>query len=169
MSGSPTKHYFEAVPVLTSDRLILRSIEPSDAVSIIELSVYDGVFASNETEVLVILDKVKLDQKKGNGIQWGIELKAKAGIIGSCSYHRGYQNNIGEIGYVLKPRYRGQGIMTEAVKLITDFGLHTMRLRNVIAYTESSNRVSTNVLLRAGFHQVAPEHDYIKFAIRKQA
>ncbi len=72
-------------------------------------------------------------------------------VIGLCSYHRGYANNIGEIGYVLAPQQRGQGIMTEAVTCISEFGLGTMQLDAVVAYVDVINPASANVLQRAGF------------------
>jgi ribosomal-protein-alanine N-acetyltransferase len=159
------KHFFDEIPVLSSNRLILRGIKPADATANLDLSVYDGVCASNEAEALAILKKVKLNQKKGEGIQWGIQFKEKEDIIGMCSYHRGYLNNVGEIGYVLKPAFRGQGIMTEAVKLITGFGLKVMKLKSVVAYTDPDNLASINVLRRAGFQQVDTQNDDFMFAI----
>ncbi len=161
-----TKHFFEEVPSLTSERLVLRGIEPADASSIITLSVYDGVYAKTEADALAILKKINLDREKGEGIQWCILLKDQAEIVGSCSYHRGYLNNMGEIGYVLKPAYRGLGIMTEAVKLITEFGLEVMKLANVVAYVNPDNTASANVLKRAGFFQVEHGENDLKFAIR---
>ena len=164
-----TKHVFDEIPVLSNDRIILRGVLPEDASNLIGLAVYDGFHASNEAEVLTILEKINLNQKNGDGIQWAIQLKEKDDVIGLCSYHRGYPNNIGEIGYVLKPAYRGKGIMTEVVKLMTTFGLDSMKLNNIVAYTDSSNIASINVLKRAGFHQVQSTHDNqdLKFAKRQ--
>jgi ribosomal-protein-alanine N-acetyltransferase len=163
------KRYFEKIPILTSDRLILRGIERTDIPAIVDLSAYDGFFATIEVEALTILDKVNLDREKGDSIQWGIQLKEEKDIIGTCSYHRGYPNNVGEIGYALKPTYRRQGIMTEAVKLITDFGLNVMGLKNVVAYVAPNNIASANVLRRAGFHQVENEGKDLKFSIRSKS
>lgn len=161
------KHVFENVPILSSERLRLRGIEPADVSSIIDLSVYDGVFAQTEADALRILEQINLDRKNGEGIQWAILLKDQADIVGICSYHRGYPNNMGEIGYVLKPAYRGQGIMTEAVKLIVKFGLEVMKLTDVVAYVDSENRASVRVLERAGFHQVEAQEEGLTFAFQR--
>ena len=55
--------------------------------------------------------------------------------------------------------------MTEAVKLMVDFGLNSMKLNNVVAYTDPSNFASINVLKRAGFHKVENAHPDLKFMI----
>ena len=158
------KHYFETVPVLSNQRLLLREIVTDDASSIIEISVYDGVFATNEAEALQILEKINTDRKKGDSVLWGICLKETNEIVGSCSYHRGYPENVGEIGYTLKAAYRGQGIMTEAVRLVVDFGLNIMKLNNIVAYTTPTNLASVGVLRRAGFHQVESGNDDLRFS-----
>ncbi len=157
------KHYFERVPVLSNHRLVLREIEPNDALLIAEISAYDGAFATNEAEALRILEKIKADRAKGEAVHWGICLKESNEVVGTCGYYRGYPGNVGEIGYVLRTAYRGQGIMTEAVKLIVDFGLDTMKLSNVVAYTSPTNLASIAVLKRTGFHEVKSENDNLKF------
>jgi RimJ/RimL family protein N-acetyltransferase len=152
------------VPTLTSERLELRKIEKEDAASIIEISVYDGFFAKDEEDVLQILEKIEIDMKKGESVHWGIFLKSSNEIVGNCGFYRGYPENIGEIGYVMKAPYRGLGIMSEAVGVVVDYGLNKMQLSNVIAYTTPSNEKSMAVLKRVGFHQVEISSDTIKFA-----
>jgi [ribosomal protein S5]-alanine N-acetyltransferase len=152
------------VPTLTSERLELKKIEKEDAASIIDISVYDGFFAKEEEDVHQILKKIEIDMKNGESVHWGIFLKASNEIVGNCGFYRGYPKNVGEVGYVLKSAYRGLGIMSEAVGLVVDYGLHTMHLSNVIAYTDSSNEKSRAVLKRVGFHQVGMSSDTIKFA-----
>ncbi len=158
------KHYFKEVPVLKSDRLILRGVKHSDASDLIGLAVYDGFFAQSEADVITILKKIDADRAKGESLQWLICLKENHNIAGLCSYHRGYPNNTGEIGYVLKEAYRGKGIMTEAVKLITEFGIQTMQLTRVFAYTDPSNTASIHVLKRAGFQQLDTQDEDLHFA-----
>lgn len=157
------KHYFETVPKLSNNRLLLRGILPGDATDLIEILMYDGVPATNKTEARHILQKTEADRAKGESILWGIFLKESGEVVGLCSYHRGYPDNIGEIGYALKAAFRGQGIMTEAVQLIVEFGLNVMKLNNVVAYTSPNNVASARVLQRAGFHQVSSTDDACKF------
>lgn len=159
-------HYFDSIPTLKSERLLLRAIKAEDAKSIIEITVYDGFFAKTEQDVLNILEKIHGNFIDGDSILWGICLKETNEIIGNCGYSRGYPDNIGEIGYVLREAYRGQGYMTEAVKLVVEFGLARMKLDNVVAYTDETNTASMAVLKRAGFKQVVHELEGNKFSIK---
>jgi RimJ/RimL family protein N-acetyltransferase len=52
--------------------------------------------------------------------------------------------------------------MTEAVKLIVDFGFVTLKLSGVVAYTDPTNQASLFVLKRAGFIEVNSENDDLK-------
>ncbi len=160
------KHYFDTVPTLATHRLQLRGILPHEAANIIEILMYDGVPATNEAEARHILQKTEADRAKGESVLWGIFLKETGEIVGICSYHRGYPDNVGEIGYALKAAFRGQGIMTEAVQLVVDFGLNVMKLHNIVAYTTPDNLPSTKVLQRVGFHQVPNSDEQLKFLIK---
>jgi [ribosomal protein S5]-alanine N-acetyltransferase len=155
--------YKIGVPTITSKRLELKRIEKEDAASIIEISVYDGFFAKDETDALRILEMIDINIENGESVHWGIFLKSSNEIVGNCGFYRGYPENIGEIGYVLKAPYRGLGIMSEAVELIVAYGLNIMKLRNVVAYTSLSNEKSMAVLKRAGFHQVENSSETVKF------
>ena len=157
------KHYFETVPELSNHRLLLRGILPSDVATIIEIMAYDGIAATNEAEARHILQKTDADRANGDSILWGIWLKETNELVGSISFHRGYSDNVGEVGYALKTAYRGRGIMTEAVQLVVDFGLSVIKLNNVVAYTSPANGASAKVLHRAGFHQVKSDDNDLKF------
>ena len=160
------KHYFEKIPVLSNDRLVLKEIQPDEAKAIIEISVYDGIYAKSEVEAIRILEKINLDVAKGEAFHWGIFLKNTSQLAGTCGYYRGFANNSGEVGYVLHPSYRGLGIMTEAVNLIVDFGFDILNLHSIIAYTAPANSASMAVLQRVGFKKVRNEGADLKFEKR---
>jgi len=158
------KHRFVKTPVLTGNRLILKEINRHDVGSIVDISVYNGVFATNITEAIDILEQINVDVENGESLHWGIFLKDSSVLVGTCGYYRGYARNNGEIGYILRPLYRGRGIMTETVKLIVAFGFDTLKLDTVVAYTDPENLGSIAVLQRAGFKKVKSEHADFKFA-----
>ena len=56
-----------------------------------------------------------------------------------------------EIGYWLAEKYWGQGIMTQAVKLMTKFGFEKLKLKRIYAYVFSFNKASKRVLEKAGY------------------
>ena len=160
------KHYIEKIPVLSNDRVVLKEIQLHDVAAIIEISVYDGVFAKSQTEAIHILEQINLDVAKGEALHWGIFLKNTSELVGTCGYYRGYANNSGEIGYILRPSYYGLGIMTEAVNLIVNFGFDILNLHSVIAYTDPANSASIAVLKRVGFNSVRNEGADLKFEKR---
>ena len=160
------KHFFEKIPVLSNDRLVLKAIQPHEVPAIIEISVYDGVFAESEAEAIHVLEKINLNVAEGEALHWGIFLKDTSELVGTCGYYRGYAHNSGEIGYILRPSYYGFGIMTEAVNLIVNFGFDILNLHSVVAYTDPANSASIAVLQRVGFNEVRNEGADLKFEKR---
>lgn len=151
------------MPSLVTARLELRGLQRDDVPSLLEISVYDGVFAKNLSEAEHFLEKINHDCAQGEALHWGICLKTTGEIVGTCGFYRGFSDNLGEIGYLLKVAHRGYGFMTEAVSCITDFGLHQMGLKQIVAYTEAQNKASVAVLSRTGFQQVT-DSSRLKFA-----
>ncbi len=157
--------YFKEFPVLTGFGLILKEIEPCHATEALEISVYDGKFAQTLEQVNTILDQIKEDYLNGQGIVWGIFHESTGQLMGNCSYCRGFENNIGEIAYVLKKAFRGQHIMTKACALMLEFGFSSMALKQVNAYTAKDNLPSQNVLRRLGFEETGSQDSYLTFTI----
>ena len=56
-----------------------------------------------------------------------------------------------EIGYWLGKKYWNFGIMTKAVKLVTNFGLNKLKLRRIFAYVFPQNAASAIVLEKNGY------------------
>jgi ribosomal-protein-alanine N-acetyltransferase len=156
-------HRFAELPILTGDRLTLKEIDHHDVVSIVDISVYNGVFATNTTEAIHVLEQINIDVANGESLHWGIYLKDSSELVGTCGYYRGFAQNNGEIGYILHSLHRGRGIMTEAVKLIVTFGFDVLKLDVIVAYTSPENSGSIAVLQRAGFKKVKSEHADFKF------
>ena len=61
--------------------------------------------------------------------------------------------HIGEFGIYLGER-RGQGLGTEATRLVLDFGFHVLQLRNVILQTLDWNEAGVKAYERAGFRRI---------------
>ncbi|MFI7133861.1 GNAT family N-acetyltransferase [Nonomuraea sp. NPDC050153] len=65
----------------------------------------------------------------------------------------------GSIGYGLGVAYRGQGLVSRAVRLITDYAHQSLAMPNVFAQIEPDNHASIAVVRSAGFQLTdeAPE------------
>ncbi|PJA11681.1 MAG: hypothetical protein COX65_09825 [Elusimicrobia bacterium CG_4_10_14_0_2_um_filter_56_8] len=66
------------------------------------------------------------------------------GLSGICG-HRA------ELGYWLGVEYWGQGIVTEAVKMVTRYAFKELGLRRVYAHVVPANKASARVLEKAGY------------------
>jgi ribosomal-protein-alanine N-acetyltransferase len=159
---------FKVFPMLTAGDLVLREITSSDIPDMMELSYYNGVQASSEKEIAVMLERIANDYRNGQALHWGITLEGNDTIVGSCGFYRGFSGGIGEVGYMLRQAYQGKGIMTKAVNELVRFGFDVLKLQAVKAYTRPVNQPSINVLKRAGFEQVESDlPEYIKFLLNK--
>ena len=150
-------------PELHTQHLVLRQVQPTDVPQLREIMFYDGKPAETAGQARQMLDKIAADYLQGNTVNWVIADKITNQPLGTCGYYRGFKNHTGEIGYVMRPMARGRGFMTEAVSALVRFGFRQLKLQQVVAYTNTHNLASIQVLHRAGFLQVPGEEEqYLK-------
>ena len=91
------------------------------------------------------------------GRRWGsfvLELRhdndgAKGAVVGVCSLSR--ERGELEVGYMLLPRYWGQGLASEAVATALAWVAEHYEDEQVIAVTQAANTASLRLLARLGF------------------
>lgn len=150
---------YSPFPEITSSDLILKEVTPNDIKNLIEISFYDGKLAQTLEEATAMQNRIIDDYKDGLSIHWCIMDKATHEVMGTLGYYRGFENETGELGCVLKPSFRGKGIMSEAIKLAVEFGLNNMGLKKVIAVTTKQNTKAINLLERLQFIKVKELED----------
>ena len=85
---------------------------------------------------------------------WGIALKESNQLIGTCGFnHWNKTHNRGEISYDLNRNYWSRGIMTEAVKEISKFGLEEMNMQRIQATIAVDNVASIKMIEKVGFER----------------
>ena len=57
----------------------------------------------------------------------------------------------GRIHYCTHPKFRGKGITTKAVKLITEYGFKKLKFKRIMGQCRSFNKASARVLEKAGY------------------
>src|SRR3990167_6117438 len=83
---------------------------------------------------------IKLKKKKNKKeLHFAIDVNGE--VIGGLGYIK-MEKHKAEIGYWLGKKYWNKGIMTEAVRLITNFGFTNLKLRRIYAPLFVSNRAS---------------------------
>jgi len=134
---------------------------------VIPIAYFEGKPLESKEKIIQLIDKLKGDFEMKYGITWGLFLHGK--LIGSCGYYRGFENEIGEIGYVLNSNYHGKGFMLEAAKAIVDFGFNVLELENISAFTDIENKPSVALLQRMNFINTTEKHKhYTKFLKGKE-
>jgi ribosomal-protein-alanine N-acetyltransferase len=163
---------FKRFPILETDRLILREITIADAEWYLEhfsrkeivqgqgFPAPKGMKEAREELQLYFVDLFK----NRNGFRWGIQMKGEERLIGSCGYYKWLKpdGRQAEIGYDLDPPYWGQGIMTEALTAIIDFGFQKMKLNRIELLVLPKNKRSSGLANKLGFKKegVLREHGF---------
>ena len=143
--------------MIETERLILRQIVASDAEDIFAYSSgpNTGMHASwkpheSLRETRAVMSEVFLGQES----VFGIELKETHRLIGNIGLVKDYMranDSVRMLGYALGEDFWGHGFMTEAAKVMIDFGFETMHLDLISATCYPFNVRSRRVLEKLGF------------------
>ena len=146
------------LPSLESERLILRRLCMRDAPDIYDYSRDHEVArhvlwtahtspSESRSYIRYMLRRYRL----GEPSSWGIVLKQENRVIGTIGFMWIQEENASaEVGYSLGRAYWNQGIMTEALRLILDFGFKSLKLNRIEAQHEVDNPASGAVMRKAG-------------------
>jgi RimJ/RimL family protein N-acetyltransferase len=146
---------------IEGSRVNLRKIKRSDA-AVLARNINDVTIARNTfiphpyklKDAHEFIRRSHREWLKGIGYHLGIEDRSTGEIVGAVgieSVTRKHRN--GEMGYWLNKRYRGRGIMTEAVGLGLRFAFEELKLVRVHAHVMKGNVGSVRVLENNGFRQ----------------
>lgn len=163
---------FNPFPNLETERLYLRRIVYEDVDEIfalrsnIEVMKYIPRPLVQTTEQafahIAMIDE-KIDTREG--INWAITLKSNPQLIGIIGHYRIQPEHFrAEIGYMLLPEYHGKGIITEAIKVILNYGFEIMKLHSIEAIIDPQNYASERVLQKSNFVKEAhlKENEYFE-------
>ncbi|MEH2004409.1 GNAT family N-acetyltransferase [Nostoc sp.] len=146
-------------PQLETERLFLRETTLHDAEAIFAVLSDPGVTKFHDletftsiTEAIALIERRAKRFERGDGIRWGIARKQDNVLIGSCGFTWNPQEHAAEVGYELASTFWRQGIMSEAVSTILQFGFKKMGLRFVVAQVMLDNIASKKLLEKLGFH-----------------
>ena len=162
---------FDVFPLLETPRMLLRELfeDDDDAVLRIrgdyEVTKYNtGSPISTRTEAQILIEGIASDFRQHLSVRWGLELKNSGEMIGICGYNYWDRLNMrASVGYDLARTYWGQGLMSEALRRIVQFGFEEMGLNRVEADCTSLNTASARVLEKVGFkHEGVQREQYFE-------
>ena len=152
---------FSRLPVLQTERLVLRKITMADVQDIFAYSsdprVSRYVLWETHHTVSDARNFVRYMQRlyrSGAPASWAIECKADGRVIGTVGFMWwNREHNSAEVGYSLASRYWNHGYATEALREILRFGFAEMRLQRIEAQHELENPASGRVMAKAGMRR----------------
>jgi ribosomal-protein-alanine N-acetyltransferase len=144
---------------LESKRLLLRRVIETDVDEIFELrsnpetmKFIPRPLAKTKEDALIHLKTIDENIENNKGINWAITLKGNPKLIGIIGHYRLQpENHRCEIGYMILPQYNGQGIVTEAIKLVLEYGFDDLQMHSIEAVIDPENKASERVLQKNGF------------------
>ncbi|MFL5628789.1 MAG: GNAT family N-acetyltransferase [Ktedonobacteraceae bacterium] len=108
---------FTHFPSLTTNRLLLRQIQPQDAEALFAtlsdeeaMQFYGHEPHQSLDDTRELIQQIQARYEQREAIRWGITLKGEERVIGSCSFHHfGPDFHRAETGYELNPALSSKG------------------------------------------------------------
>ncbi len=145
---------FNIFPELSTERLLLRQLTFDDKKAIFRLRSNKEIneFITRETPknlnqaegfIQTCLDEFENE----NRIFWAMAQEDSNHLIGTIVLHKiDLENNYAEIGYEMNPDYQDEGYMSEAMNKVLDFGITSLNLKTIEAFTHHNNEASIALL-----------------------
>ena len=146
------------VAELKTENLLLRKIALADAQDMFEYSsmpkVTDFLKWAPHTDVrqaAVFIEKTLLQYETQENWLWGIVSRQDAKLIGVVRmFNIDFEEQRGELSWILNPHYSGKGFATEAVRAILAYLFDKLCFERVQAKCISTNTASERLMQRCG-------------------
>jgi ribosomal-protein-alanine N-acetyltransferase len=150
---------FTPFPILTTERLTLRQLLPSDEQGIFalrsdaEINKYLGREPSKTIDdARNFIRKIAEAVSNNQSLYWAITLSENGLFVGTiCLYEFSDDHKKCEIGYELLAGFQGMGIMQEAAGKVLAYAVETINLDTIEAFTHKDNGASAKLLERLRF------------------
>lgn len=144
---------------LETERLILKPIDETYVEDILKIRSNEITnkyvvrnAPKNNYDALQFILMIKERTMNNESFYFGISLKNQQNLIGTiCLYNFTEDRKTAEVGYELLPEFHHQGLMSEALKAVVDFGFTDVHLQEMVAMTNKFNENSKSLLLKSGF------------------
>lgn len=152
---------FASVPVLETERCLLRPVTSADTADMFRLMSNPEVTRYLGRLPMVTMDdsmqRVNMMLKRveeQTGITWMIVDRATGDIIGNCMIFNLVKAHFrAEVGYALFPAWWGKGLISEAISAMVHFAFTGMDLHSLEAKIDPHNTGSRRALEKQGFVQ----------------
>jgi RimJ/RimL family protein N-acetyltransferase len=146
------------IPVLETDRLILRGLELRDAPIVQKLAGAPEVASTTlniphpypEGAAAEFIQRTQERARTGDDYAFAMTRKEDGEFLGIVGLHPEERHNQAEIGYWLGKPYWGNGYTAEAAKAVIRFGFTQLGLNRIFAGHFLRNPASGRVMQKAG-------------------
>lgn len=158
---------FSNIPKLQSNRVTLRLINKNDVALTFQLRSNPEVCKYIARPLFTKLEEAEAQVKKvqqlmadNQSIVWVIGIENEKTAIGTiCLWNFTKDRKIAEVGYDSLPKFQGKGYLTEALKMVLNFGFKNLNLHAIEAYTSKHNSNSIKLLEKQNFKLQKHEKD----------
>lgn len=155
----PVDSPFIKYPELETERLRLRQIKESDVGDFFSIKSDSDLTAkygqkphAEIGQTSRWIEGVLKSYSEKNALFWVITLKGADRAIGGVTlWNLDLESFCGELGYELHRNYWRQGISSEAISAVLDYGFHEMGLNRIEACPLEENSPSKKLLEKFGF------------------
>lgn len=159
------------LPILETERLLLRDISDEDATEVLALRSNPEVMRFIPRPLLTNLDDALKHIRmmhhaaaRFEGSNFAVTLKPDNTMIGIVGYYRLQPENFrSEIGYIIDPKHHGKGIMRELMPALLHFGFDAFDLHSIEAVIDPGNTASEKLLQHLNFVKEAHFRENICF------
>ena len=149
------------LPVISTDRIVLRWISEDDVDALFEVFSDPQVmryWSSGplaDRRAAADLQREIADGNLNNTMfKWGLSLRESNKIIGTTTlFNLSLSNGRAEIGYAMGSTHWGKGYMNEALRALVAYAFEGLNLRRLEADVDPRNGASIRTLERLGFQR----------------
>lgn len=154
-----TTEFYRHLPVLKTERLVLRPLRASDLDDLFEYTQDEETaryvtWNANQTieQAEQFLNYVLSNYDQGKEAPWAIVWKETGKMIGTIDFIHLLldDNKQTELGYALSRQFWGKGIVTEAVARVMAYGFEELKLERIQARCMEQNIGSARVMEKVG-------------------
>ncbi len=141
-------------PTLTTERLVLRALQASDAADL-HIAFSDAEvckYWSHAAYTSLSQSQKRVDENMAwtTALTWAITKGGGQPVLGWVILQPGRESRIAELGYILRRDAWGQGIMAEAAKAVVAYGFEGEGMRRIFADMDPDNIGSIRIAEKCG-------------------
>ncbi|MBH0229099.1 GNAT family N-acetyltransferase [Halobacillus sp. KCTC 3957] len=148
-------------PVIETERLKLREVTKEDASDLLRYLSDEEIVKHMGLPPFQSVDDAYDEinwyssiYQEGTGIRWGITLKENDQVIGSCGFlNRQPKHFRAEVGFELSRKHWGQGIASEALEAVVQYGFSQLQLERIEALIVPENLPSQRMVEKMGLQK----------------